>query len=286
LYHNKIKNLTLDQILNNDKTVKSLQEFSEITGMDISELKFNKLRGIANCAVRKFSKNESYEKKTDTVQNFLMRIKRGSKTIRNILQGSHTCTVSQNILKYAELTDTFINADHSSVLNSSWISMGYLHNSVKTFIFKLHNNILGINSRVAHFVRNHPNTCTFCDIIQAPEENSESIKHLFFECNCVENLLTDFYTWIFSTDHPRYISKFEFFVGFNFECNYKNTVLHLINILVKKYIWDCKLRFTIPVVADLKLLVSREIEHIYRLNSKMRIALTRSNLFVNHEIHF
>jgi len=180
LYHNKIKNLTLDQILNNEKTVKSLQEFSEITGMYISDIKFNKLRGIANCAVLKFSKNESYEKKTDTVQNFLMRIKKGSKTIRNILQGSHTCTVSQNIIKYAELTDTFINADHSRVLNSSWVSMGYLHNSVKTFIFKLHNNILGINSRVAHFVRNHPSTCTFCDITQAPEENSESIKHLFF----------------------------------------------------------------------------------------------------------
>ena len=285
LFEGSIKMLTMDNILNADGTVKSKIEFENGTGVLLSEIKYNKLRGMALSSVRKYAKNALFEKKTDTVQNFLMRIKKGSKTIRKIIQGTHNCVVSANILKYAELTENFINAEESRILNGSW-GPGYLHNSTRTFIFKLHNNTLGLNSRVAHFVRNHPSTCTFCDINGIPEENLESTKHLFFDCPSVENLITDFYTWVLSEEQPRYISRKEFFVGFNFDCENKNKVLHLINLLVKKFIWECKLRFTLPALVDLKNTVASEMHRIFHTNSRMRKNITRSNFFTNHEIRF
>jgi len=251
LYEKEIKRLTMESILGANDTLKNKMEFEASTGILLSEIKYNKIRGIGRSALQSFRKNTAEGKKIDTVQNFLMRIKRGSKRVRKVLSGTHECIVSQNILKFAELTETFINSDQSRVLNSSW-GFGYLHNSFRTFIFKLHSNTLGINSRVAHFVRNHPNTCTFCDISREPEENSETILHLFFECRHIESLITNFYTWFLNTDAQRFVSKSEFFVGFNHENFIVNKILHMVNLLVKKYIWDCKQRFTIPTIENLK----------------------------------
>jgi len=179
LYGRSIKNLTMDQILGAGGIVKSKMDFETSTRIFLSDLKFNKIRGLALTATAKYEKNNREEKRVDTVQNFLMRIKKGSKRIRAVLRGTHECIVSANISKFAELTNTFINCEESRILNLAW-SFGYLQNTTRTFIFKLHNNTLGINSRVAHFVRGHPNTCTFCDLTREPEENVETTLHLFF----------------------------------------------------------------------------------------------------------
>jgi len=258
LYGNEIKTLTMDKLLGENDTVKSKNQFENATGIFLTDIKFNKLRCLARSSLLKYVKNTTEEKKTDTVKNFLMRTKRGSKRIRKILSGKHECIVSPNILKFAELTDTFINSSQSKILNLSW-GFGYLHNSMRTFIFKLHGNTLGINSRVSHFVRGHPNTCTFCDLSLEPDENSETIVHLFFECRHVELLLKIFYTWIFNSDVDRFVTKSEFFVGFNLNNDFVNKTLHIINLLVKKFIWDCKLRFTIPTSETLKRTIINEL---------------------------
>ncbi len=181
-----------------------------------------------------------------------MRIKKGSRNIRSILENNQNSIVSPNMLIFGELTETIINVDSSIVLNSSW-GITYLHNSARTFIFKLHNASLGLNSRVAHFVRNHPNTCIFCDIGQIQEENVGSTKHLFFECNYVENLLSEFYKWAFNEENLRYPTRTEFFIGFDTGDTKKDKVLHIVNLLVKKFIWDCKLRSSIPNIIDLSI---------------------------------
>jgi len=211
-----IQKLTMESLIKPDYSIREKNEFETLTGIRISDLKFNKLRGMALASLQKFKKNLRSEIKTDTVQNFMMRVKKGSKRIRMILKGNHNDGVSQNILKYGELTQTVIDYNGSKLLNSSW-GFSYLHNNLRTFIFKLHNNILGLNSRVAHFVRGHPRTCTFCDITREPEENSERILHLFYDCRHVENLLTLFYGWILNIEN-RIITRREFFVGFDMNC--------------------------------------------------------------------
>ena len=218
-----------------------------------------------------------------------MRIKKGSKRIRMVMESPSSSVVSQNMLKYGELTETIIDAKNSGILNSSW-NYSFLHNSTRTFIFKLHNAQLGLNSRVAHFVRNHPSTCTFCDIRQVPEENSESTKHLFFECSSVEGIISDLYTWVLNSDERRDLTRTEFFVGFNTGNAWSDQVLLLINLLVKKFIWDCKLRFSLPKSEDLKKAVVSELQRSAVQNKGIQEKILKSELvnIVNiiNEIHF
>jgi len=275
----------MDKIISGDYTVYSKEVFEQKSGIVLSDLKFERIRRLAIASILKFRKLDKKNLKVDTVQNFLMRTKGGSKRVRKVLCGKSSETVSSNILKYSELTQTIINSRWSALLNNSW-SFSYLQNNLRTFIFKLHNNILGLNSRVAHFVRGHPNTCTFCDLSREPYENQENTLHLFFDCTHVEILLTNFYSWIFGEENYA-ISRTNFFLGFNFDCAKKNKTLFLINMLVKFYVWNCKLRFTLPNYNLLKEYFIQEIKRIARQSTVMRNIFISCGIFDNiNEINF
>jgi len=280
-----IKKLTMDKLIKIDRTLYTKEEFQLNSGIQLSDLKFGKLRRMALATLGKFQKRTHEGQKVDTVKDFLMRTKSGSKRVRKILQGKVPDIVSGNMLKFGELTENIVNSHWSATLNSSW-GFSYLHNSLKTFLFKLYNNILGINSRVAHFVRGHPSTCTFCDLSREPYEFSESTIHIFYECRHIEPLLTNFYSWIFSQENYA-ISRREFFLGFNFECNKKNKTLFLLNMLVKYHIWNCKLRFTIPEFEHLKEFVVHEILRIARQSTVMKNIFILGGVFENiNDFHF
>jgi len=144
-----------------------------------------------------------------------------------------------------------------------------------------------MNNRVANFVRGHPRTCTFCDLIRDPIENVENTRHLFFECTCVETATRVFFTWLFNSNIDINISAREFFVGFNFENSHKNAVLDVILVILKKTIWDCKLRFTVPSGAIFKESFFEEYKKLFRISSKLRENTRRSDIFLHHpEIRF
>jgi len=281
LYEHRIKNLCFDQICGIDGVIKSKDEFEHISGINISNLKFEKIVGLARCSLLKYTRVRTLEKKTDTIQNFLMRIKKGSRRIRKIVEKKIENRVTGNISKYAELTETIIDANNSAILNNSW-SYNYLDNGTRTFIFKFFNNIIGLNTRVAHFVRGHPRTCTFCDIAEEPYENDETTLHLFYDCRHVENVLTAFYTWLFELENNYYVSRLEFFVGFTSENIHRQRVLHIVNLLIKKYIWDCKQRFTVPGIVNLKLYILGELQRLSTLSRIWRDALVKSDLLNNN----
>ena len=148
--------------------------------------------------------------------------------------------VSGNARKFADLADVIINVENSKRLNLLWKN-SFLSNATRTFLFKLHNNQLGMNNRVANFVRGHPRTCTFCDLLRDPTENVENTRHLFFECTSVETAVGEFFTWILNSNTQINVSAREFFVGFTSENIHKNAVLDVVLVLLKKTIWDCKL---------------------------------------------
>jgi hypothetical protein len=211
-----------------------------------------------------------------------MRIKKGSKKYRKILSENTETFISPNILRFGEITDIIIDCDSSMVLNSQW-TFSFLKNDVRTFIFKFYNNILGINTRVAHFVRNHPRTCTFCDIGRVPEEFEENMSHLFFDCRYVENLIQNFYGWLLN-EVP---SKREFFNRFNTINVAKNKVLNIVNILVKKYIWDCKIRFCIPNSNELRQNFCTDFNIIINQSRNVKKLARASGIFNNlNEIRF
>jgi hypothetical protein len=278
LYEKQIKTLSMEMVIDRRHSVVVQKDiFEELSGIHLSDLKFNKIRGIANTSILKFKKNVPLLQKTDKVQNFLMRIKKGSKRIRRILEKKQSGGISMNILKFSELTDTVIDMDNSAVLNNSW-GFSYLSNSTRTFVFKLHNGLLGLNSRVAHFVRNVQGTCTFCDIRHVPDENIESTGHLFFDCESVEGTISDFYTWILNSDVRLFLTRREYFVGFDTLNKNKNKTLLVIGMLVKKFIWDCKLRFTLPRYDDMKTWIIGDINRMVSENRPFREMVTHSEL--------
>ena len=280
-----IRSLTMDQLLNPDFTLRSQQEFENTSHLIITPIKFEILRSMARNAVEKFQKVEQNYKRVDTVQNFCMRIKRGSKKYRKITTGTVPDIISTNIIRYAETIDQVINLESSKRLNRQW-SGNFFDNSTRTFIFKLHNNLLGTNTRVAHFVRNHPRGCTFCTLSQDPHDMPETVSHLFFECTYVEGVLLLFYKWLLS-DEGYELGRRDFFQGFEMNCPKKNLTLDYVGVIIKKYIWDCKLRFTIPNLQDMKSNFLDSYSTIYKISSKIRDTTNKSGIFTRHDnIHF
>jgi hypothetical protein len=269
----------MENLIDPNLNLKDKDTFQNETGVLLTDVKFGVLLGAARNAITNFKKNDVNEKRTDRIQDFCMRIKKGSKKFRKILTNVGGVGVSGNMQRYADLTDVIINQENSEKLNSLW-GNSYLCNHTRTFLFKLHNNLLGLNSRVAHFVRGHPRTCTFCDLRLNPEHNPESTVHLFFECNYVETALREFFGWFFGQDTQ--IGRREFFVGYNFDNINKNKVLDHVLIIVKKSIWDCKLRFCVPTSEILKQSFFSSYSTLYKGSSKIREMTRKSDLFLKH----
>ena len=75
---------------------------------------------------------------------------------KNFELRTQNCTV-----KFLEITGTVFPGEkqYGSVI-SLWNSQG-ITNRARVFLFKFFNNILGINTRLSHFVQNHSRGCTF-----------------------------------------------------------------------------------------------------------------------------
>ena len=175
LFHEKVRQKSYGQFLNS-------------IHVNVTRVDFEKLKNIASNAKLKYSKKDIDGKKSMSLDQFMAQKAKGSKKYRKILTKKGENSIPHNILKFAECTNTIINLDNSLYLNDLW-NRGYFSNCTRSFIFKLHNNTLGYNTRVSHFVRGHPDTCTFCDLRLVPEENRETPYHLLYDCDTVELVL-------------------------------------------------------------------------------------------------
>jgi len=82
---NRIVTLTMDNLIDPNLTLKTKETFQNETGVLMTDLKFGVLLGAARNAIINFKKNDANEKKTDRIQDFCMRIKKGSKRFRKII---------------------------------------------------------------------------------------------------------------------------------------------------------------------------------------------------------
>jgi hypothetical protein len=204
------------------------------------------------------------------IRTFLNRAKKGSSRFRKILCRENLDYSPHNIIKFSSNTETIIGMELSKRVNVVWKN-SFFNNSTRTFLFKLHNNTLGYNSAVSHFVRNHSSNCTFCDIGGNPEIVPETPLHLFFMCDIIEDILDDFYCWL-SGDPDFTFTRQEFFTEFNRDnfCPAKNEVLTITGKLALRFIWDCKQRFCLPDLTHLKTSVKLELESVSSINKCLK----------------
>ena len=236
------------------------------------------MRSIASIAKLKFTKRELQEKKSISVAEFLEKREKGSKQYRKIILEGPPNVVPHNIVKFGESMEVIINLENSKKLNSCW-NIQTLTNSTRTFLFKLHNNVLGYNTAVAHFVRGHSDNCTFCDITENVEPIRETPVHLFYQCETSENLINGIFSHYQSINTV--VTRSELFVGFGTGNRWRDEFFFIVSKLVLKYLWDCKVRKSVPLIRIGLEIINREIQTLLKLNKKFRENFERSDINVN-----
>ena len=68
---------------------------------------------------------------------------------------------------------------------------------IREFSFKLFNNSLSLNNRLAHFAPGRGQDCTFCVANNVNPAPSETFMHFFFDCESVRKLREVFETEYF-----------------------------------------------------------------------------------------
>ena len=201
-----------------------------------------------------------------SLESFLNLKNKGSRLFRKILTAHPYTGIPHNMVKFAENTETNINFLDSKLLNKSW-NFNFFSNSTRTFIFKLHNNTAGYNAAVAHFVRGHSPDCTFCALSHNPITERELPLHLFFSCRHTYPVLNQVFSTLLSENTV--ITKQELFVNFTRFTQQKNELLFYLTKLFLKYIWDCKVRKTLPNANYCHLQILGEINTIKKISPKM-----------------
>jgi hypothetical protein len=227
-------------------TLINANQILAITGVELTQLQIFRFRGACMTAKIKLKKKSDKQQKTTRIETFLNRNKKGSSHIRKILSASNVAEIPHNIRKFGDNLDIVITGEQSKFLNGIWKN-NFFTNQEMTFLFKLHNNTLGYNRSVAHFVRGHSPYCTFCDIAEIPEPSLETPLHIFYECRFVADLIDNVFKRVYG-DNNFLFSRREYFTNFErreIGCA-KNMALTLIAKFILKYIWDCKTRFTLP----------------------------------------
>jgi hypothetical protein len=195
-----VSNLKVSDILLDDGTPLDQATFCNNTGIVMRDGKFRVMRDAVEEAYLRYRKNVIYDKTSTDVTSFLCRVKKGSCHIRKILVPSQLDFVPHNIMKFAESTDCVFNNVDAPLINGLW-GKSFLDNSTRTFLFKLHNNTLGINARLSHFVVNQSRTCTFCSLTRNPDPDvDETILHLFFQCLSTELVVLKLQRWAINND--------------------------------------------------------------------------------------
>jgi hypothetical protein len=274
-HENKILNWTIMDFYSDKDTMKTRETFCTDNNINLERNDFNALKAMASTAKLKYSKKDPNEKKTCTISDFLRRGVKGCKRYRKRIIGKEEENVPHNIVKFASNTETVIGYENSKKLNNLW-NTSFFSNETRTFLFKLHNNTLGYNNAVAHFVPGHSPNCTFCDIVGNQDVEDETPLHLLFSCRISENFIDEIFSWFLG--ERANISRQEFFVTFNRTDHRKNEPLFIFAVLVKKYIWDCKQRFSLPNLENAKVLLLEELKVIKSIN------LTAKNILLNSGI--
>jgi hypothetical protein len=267
--------------LYNGETYVSLNDFRTNTGIPISIAYFRMLKGMVETAKTRYRKELLNERKTVDIATFINRSKRGSKRFRKILFPELCNYIPHNIIKFSSNIDIVVGLDGAKSVNSSWHN-NVFNNSTKTFLFKLYNNILGYNSAVAHFVRNHSPNCTFCDIAGVQDIFNETPLHLFFGCTTTETFVETMFKW-FAEDDQFELSCKEIFTYFDRPgfSPARNKVFTVFAKLTLKFLWDCKQRYILPYVNHGKISISIEIRSLLDINSNFKKTYTSSGVSMN-----
>jgi hypothetical protein len=183
------------------------------------------------------------------------------------------------MVKFAENAEIVVDWDLAKKLNTLWTKT-FFSNDTRVFIFKMHNNTLALNTVLSHFVRNIGRNCTFCDLVFNPDEEDETPLHFFYNCTVSEQVRTNVFKSV-TNNRNFMVSRREFFGEFKYMNNFYNDALQIVSVLLRKYLWDCRVRKHLPVSEKALSYIRDEITLMRKLSTKIDSTIMGSNLHLD-----
>jgi hypothetical protein len=265
------------------------------------EIEFNltlSLQGYAdlvrclNHYVRRLKPNERNNGSITSISAEFGMLKKPGKKIRAALVKKKRKKVelaNQKVTeKFLEVSGTVFPGEkqYGSVI-SLWNAQG-LTNRSKVFLFKFFNNILGINTRLSHFVPNHSRGCTFCTLNGKIPVPDETFSHIFLECGTVRSWHNAFLAEYFPVNYVgnEQERKNIFFLGRVHEPDSDNYFISFTILLFQFHIWEQKLRKKLPSFHTLNMNLRESVNQLLRGNSLARREISKSNFILCRKLNY
>jgi hypothetical protein len=287
---NNNASLCIQDLLAAEETILPRAALQERIGTVISIDNYEKLKtGVAD-SFKLAKKNKiSVDMVKKNLSEFMRGFKKGSKPFRKYLDRATDNNIK---LKQKTTVKTFFRLIGTNILSdpdlerfvSLW-NLSFMPNRFREFILKFRSNLLGLNSRVAHFNANVNRSCTFCRYNNTVPCPDETFLHLFFECNATKSVLSRLKVDLLPelSNLGQDIEKNFWFTGKNFVSNkIDNIFLELLSGTTMYTIWQCKLKKTIPTFLKVTNDWDFFINNARALNQKLRIDMT-ANLHICRE---
>ena len=195
-----LSTIKIEQIALNGRLL-SLDEIVANTGIEFSLATYLRLQEAFFTTRQLFVPTRISDGSATSVENFLKQFKKGSKSIRRILTYKKTYKLKvrdlTNVRSFSRLSTIFNNSDESIKRCLSFWNFNFLPMRIREFSFKLFNNSLSLNNRLAHFAPGRGQDCTFCVASNVIPAQSETFMHFFFDCDAVRKLREIFETEYF-----------------------------------------------------------------------------------------
>jgi hypothetical protein len=297
-----INDFTADGINIRDRNI-----ISNIVGRNISVAEYNELKTAlvdSWSLTKKFTTDELGLSLTD----FLKRFKKGSKPFRKIFDRFDASPMvkkqNRRVKTFFDLIDLPIPELNFLEAQLKLWSYNFYPVAIREFILKFRFNILGLNTRVAHFNANIARACTFCSIqgaerrgggarppvpvpipVPVPAQAAqrapvilqndqnipdESFVHLFFDCPITKKVLKKFNEKFLQLDNDILLKDF-IFTGRIPNMNKPSLFLMTVASYVCYFIWQCKLQKKTPSVEGLYNDLFFGVENVARVNMQIRL---------------
>jgi hypothetical protein len=258
---------------------KSRLETSNLLGTILSAAEYNSFKtALSNSwqLIKKFSMDDEGIEMLELISRF----KKGSKPFCKILDKYDETLMSGRQNRRVNTFFNLINIQKPDKLFiehllKEW-SMNYYPTPLRDFIFKFRFNILGLNTRVAHFNHNVNRACMFCAALPDPEPvrppvlPDESFVHLFFDCPVINRVLMTFNIEFLNNLDVQNLNKFVF-TGILPNMLTPNRFLMIIASTINYYTWQCKLQKKSPSIEGLKNDLFYGVENILHSNRQIRL---------------
>ena len=281
-----INKVTISDVFTGGRLL-SLDEISLNTGLDFNLATYLRLQEcffVSRANLRAPTKSDG---SSLSVAEFFNRFKKGSKPIRKILCNYRCAKIrveELNIVRTFERNVGVFDVDSYTkrCLLGFW-SHNFLPMDLREFSFKFFNNSLGTNQRLSNFVPGRAPGCSFCTLKNNGPIPTETVIHLFFDCDSVQPIMNWFETTFLSDlnlDNREKRLKFWFF-GIIQNNNTTNILFSL--ALAQTFlfsIWRTKLQKRLPVRMVIEMETFFVMNKITRASAHFRAIIPNINIML------